>query len=214
MTHFLADLRREYERAGLTEADADADPIRQFAHWFQQALAAGVPEPNAMTLATCTLDGRPSARIVLLKGYDERGFTFFTNYESRKGHELAANPHAALVFFWKEIERQVRVEGTVGRTGADESDDYFLSRPRDSRLGTWASDQSQPLGSREELEARFRLIQERFADGPVPRPPHWGGYRLAPALIEFWQGRPFRLHDRLCYTRQPDGTWKRARLAP
>lgn len=214
MTHSLADLRREYAMAGLTEAEADADPIRQFAHWFQQALAAGVMDPNAMTLATCTPDSWPSARVVLLKGYDERGFTFFTNYQSRKGRELAANPHAALTFYWPEVSRQIRIEGTAGRVSAEESDLYFASRPLDSRLGAWASEQSEVLGSREELEARFRQMQERFADGPVPRPPHWGGYRLAPELIEFWQGRPFRLHDRLGYTRQPDGTWKRERLAP
>jgi pyridoxamine 5'-phosphate oxidase len=200
--------------AGLTEAEADADPIRQFARWFQEALAAGVPEANAMTLATCSPDGRPAARVVLLKGYDQNGFTFFTNYTSRKARELTANPQAALVFFWPEMKRQIRIEGTTSPTTADESDAYFASRPADSQLGAWASDQSAVIGSREELEARFRLMQGRFAGGAVPRPPHWGGYRLAPDLLEFWQGRPFRLHDRLCYTRQADGTWKRQRLAP
>jgi pyridoxamine 5'-phosphate oxidase len=214
MAQSVADLRREYVMAGLSEADADTDPIRQFACWFQQALAAGVLEPNAMTLATCTPDGRPSARIVLLKGYDERGFAFFTNYASRKGHELATNPEAALVFFWPEIERQVRIEGTTTLASADESDAYFASRPRDSQLGAWASDQSEVLGSREELEQRFRLMEGRFAGGPVPRPPHWAGFRVKPVRVEFWQGRPGRLHDRLCYTRQADHSWKRERLAP
>jgi pyridoxamine 5'-phosphate oxidase len=194
--------------------DADVDPIRQFARWFQQALAAGVTDPNAMTLATCTPDGPPSARVVLLKGYDESGFTLYTNYHSRKARELDAHPEAALVFYWPELGRQVRVEGTVTLVSADESDAYFATRPRDSQLGAWASDQSAVLGSREELEGRYRLMMERFADGPVPRPPHWGGYRVRPVLVEFWQGRPFRLHDRLRYTRQADGSWKRERLAP
>lgn len=209
----LADLRTEYARHGLTEAEAGPDPLALFHRWFGQALAASVPEPNAMTLATATPDGRPSARVVLLKVCDDRGLTFFTNYRSRKGRELANNPHAAVVFFWHAVERQVRVEGAVEQVTAAESDDYFATRPADSRLGAWASDQSEVIPGRDELERRHREFLARYPDGKVPRPPHWGGYRLVPAVWEFWQGRPGRLHDRLRYRRAAGG-WVRDRLSP
>jgi pyridoxamine 5'-phosphate oxidase len=209
----LADLRKDYARGSLDETSVDADPIRQFEAWFKQALDARLPEPNTMTLATVDARGYPSARIVLIKGVDERGFVFFTNYESRKGLDLAANPHASLLFYWIELERQVRVEGTVVKTGADESDAYFNSRPLGSRIGAWASDQSRPIESRALLEAREKSFAERFGEDP-PRPPHWGGYRLVPDTIEFWQGRPSRLHDRILYTRQSGGDWRISRLSP
>ncbi len=199
---------------GLSEADLAPDPFAQFQAWFDTALAAGLPEPNAMTLATATPDGRPSARMVLIKGVDSRGFVFYTNYESRKGRELEANPWAALVFYWPELERQIRIEGRVERVAAEESDAYFASRPLGSRLGAWASPQSQVIPGRDVLEARLRDLEARFASGDVPRPPHWGGYRVVPEAVEFWQGRPSRLHDRLRYTRQADGRWAIERLAP
>jgi pyridoxamine 5'-phosphate oxidase len=209
----LAELRKDYARGSLDEDSVDPDPIRQFAVWFQQALDAQLPEPNAMTVATADAEGRPSARILLIKGVDERGFVFFTNYESRKGLELAANSHAALLFHWIELERQVRIEGVVEKTSAAESDAYFASRPVGSRIGAWASEQSREIASRAELEVREKAFAERFGDEP-PRPPHWGGYRLVPARIEFWQGRPSRLHDRITYTRNTDGSWHIARLSP
>lgn len=211
----LADLRINYSRASLDEADAAPDPFAQFDRWFKEALAAKLPEPNTMTLATVGANGRPSARIVLIKGVDERGFVFFTNYESRKGHDLAVHPHAALLFYWIELERQVRIEGRIEKTSAEESDRYFASRPLGSRIGAWASDQSTVIDSRATLEAREKAVGERYGDNP-PRPPHWGGYRLVPDAIEFWQGRPSRLHDRLLYTRDTAAAsgWTISRLSP
>ncbi|WP_322022206.1 pyridoxamine 5'-phosphate oxidase [Burkholderia sp. BCC1977] len=211
----LADLRINYSRASLDEADAAPDPFAQFDRWFKEALAAKLPEPNTMTLATVGDDGRPSARIVLIKGVDERGFVFFTNYESRKGRDLAAHPHAALLFYWIELERQVRIEGRIEKTSADESDRYFASRPLGSRIGAWASEQSAVIDSRATLEAREKDVAERYGENP-PRPPHWGGYRVVPDAIEFWQGRPSRLHDRLLYTRDAAAApgWTISRLSP
>jgi pyridoxamine 5'-phosphate oxidase len=210
----LSDLRREYALAGLKESDLDSNPFRQFDKWFQQALAAGLPEPNAMTLATATLDGKPSARVVLLKGFDEEGFVFFTNYESQKGRELAANPQAALVCYWAELERQVRISGQVSRVSAEESEAYFRSRPLGSQLGAWASQQSEVVGGRKILEDRLERLTQEYQTKPVPLPPYWGGYRVAPETIEFWQGRPNRLHDRLRYTLQSNSQWLIERLSP
>ena len=209
----VAALRSEYTRQRLDETHTLAAPIPQFRRWFQEALDARVPEPNAMTLATATLDGVPSARIVLLKGVEDEGFVFFTNYESRKGQELAANPHAALVFFWQPLERQVRIQGTVERIAPEASEAYFQSRPRGSRLGAWASPQSRVLPDRAALEARAREVEAEYGEAEVPRPPFWGGYRVRPVEVEFWQGRPSRLHDRIVYRQAGDG-WQRVRLAP
>ena len=209
----LAALRRDYALATLEERDVDPDPIRQFERWFADAAAARVPEPNAMTLSTATRDGVPSARIVLLKGVDANGFAFFTDYRSRKGAELAENPLAALTFLWKEIERQVRITGSVARVSTEESEAYFRTRPPGSRLGAWASHQSAVLASREELQARVQDMAARFPDGDVPLPPHWGGFRVTPDEIEFWQGRPSRLHDRLLY-RRGERDWEICRLSP
>jgi pyridoxamine 5'-phosphate oxidase len=208
----ILDLRQEYGTAELVEDEAAADPFKQFARWFDDALRAELPLPNAMTLATANSDGRPSARVVLLKGVDADGFVFYTNYESRKARELAVNPYASLVFLWTQLERQVRVEGAVEKVSAEESDEYFDSRPLGSRLGAWASPQSRPLPSRLTLASKVAAIMLRYGTAP-PRPPHWGGYRVRPDAIEFWQGRPDRLHDRLLYTRK-DGGWKIGRLAP
>jgi pyridoxamine 5'-phosphate oxidase len=210
-----ADMRKDYTQRGLSESDLDPDPIAQFARWFEQAVSAGLPEPNAMTLATATRAGRPAARMVLLKSYDPRGFVFYSHYEGRKGGELAENPWAALVFFWPELERQIRIEGRVEQVAAAESDAYFASRPRGSQLGAWASPQSAVLADREGLDRRVREVERRFANQKVvPRPPNWGGYRVVPHTVEFWQGQPSRLHDRLCFTRHNDGTWLLQRLAP
>jgi pyridoxamine 5'-phosphate oxidase len=209
----LAELRKNYSLGSLDEADLDRDPIRQFEKWFAQAIKAQLPEPNAMTLATVDSRGHPSARIVLIKGVDPRGFVFFTNYESRKGREIAKNPRASLLFHWVELERQVRIEGRVEMTSAAESDAYYASRPLESRIGAWASAQSQEIESRAALEAREREIIAQYGEHP-PRPPHWGGYRVVPDTIEFWQGRPSRLHDRMRYTRDGSGAWRIARLSP
>ena len=209
----LAPLRKSYERAELDEGASDADPLRQFEIWLAQALDARLPEPNAMTLATVGADGRPSTRIVLIKGCDARGIVWHTNYRSRKGRELDANPHGALQFHWVELERVVRIEGRVERTAEAESDAYFASRPLDSRLGAWASPQSEVIASRAVLVAEAAKAAARFAGRP-PRPPHWGGLRLVPDRWEFWQGRPSRLHDRLRYRQDADGAWLRERLAP
>lgn len=210
----IADLRREYALASLDAGDVAADPIEQFERWFSDALAAEIAEPNAMTLATCTPDGRPSARVVLLKGVDPRGFIFFTDYRSRKSQEMEASGRAALCFYWMEIERQVRIEGTISRVEAAESEGYFRSRPRGARIGAWASVQSQVIPHRAWLEAQVRAAAERFGDdGEVPLPPHWGGFRVTPTELEFWQGRPNRLHDRLRYRRGSQG-WEIERLSP
>ncbi len=209
----LADLRREYASRALTEAGAHDDPIQQFSLWFSEALKSELLDVNAMTLATASSGGRPAARIVLLKGFDETGFVFFTNYDSAKARDLDNNPRAALLVFWAELERQVRVSGRVRKTSAEESEQYFQSRPFESQIGAWASAQSQPIDDRAALESRYAALAAKYAGGPVPHPPFWGGYRVAPESIEFWQGRTSRLHDRLLYTRQ-DGRWVRSRLAP
>ena len=213
MDHRIAHLRKSYEQGELDEASAAAQPLRQFELWLEQAIQAQLPEPNAMTLATVGEDGRPSTRVVLIKGVDARGIVWYTNYESRKGRELAARPFAALQFHWVELERVVRIEGRVERTGAEESDAYYASRPLDSRLGAWASPQSRPITSRAVLVANAAKAAAQHGLHP-PRPPHWGGFRLVPDRWEFWQGRKSRLHDRLSYRLQPDGGWLRERLAP
>jgi pyridoxamine 5'-phosphate oxidase len=208
----ISGLRKSYERAELEEAGAAGAPLQQFDRWFHEALAAGLPEPNAMTLATVDGAGRPSTRIVLVKGYDERGFVWYTNYRSRKARELDANPHAALQFHWVALERVVRIEGVVAKVSAEESDAYFATRPLDSRIGAWASPQSEVIASRAVLVASAARYGTQFLLDP-PRPPHWGGYRLQPECYEFWQGRRSRLHDRLRYVRE-DALWRRERLAP
>ena len=205
-------MRNEYMRASLDEADAGADPLTQFQHWFDDAVRAELPTPNAMTLATVAADGTPGARIVLLKGADQQGFVFYTNYQSRKGRELAANPRAVLVFHWIELEREVRIEGAVEKTSAAESNDYFSSRPLGSRHAAIASPQSTVVASRSALETRFAEVAKHQGEAPA-RPAHWGGYRLKPIAVEFWQGRRNRLHDRLLYTRA-GGHWTISRLAP
>jgi pyridoxamine 5'-phosphate oxidase len=206
-------MRREYTRESLAEADVDADPVVQFGRWLEQATHAGLLEPTAMTLATATPDGRPSARMVLLRGFDQRGFCFYTNYESRKGAELAANPRAALVFWWGELERQVRIEGRVEPTSRSESETYFHSRPAGSQLSAAVSPQSRVIDGRASLERRVTELAAARPDGQIPLPDFWGGFRLVPEVVEFWQGRPDRLHDRLRYRRADDG-WKIERLAP
>ena len=208
----IAQLRKNYTLGQLTETEVPADPMVLFQLWFEQAVKAACPEPNSMTLATADKSGNPSARIVLLKGADQNGFTFFTNYASQKGKELAECPQAALLFHWHELERQVRISGSVERVAANESDEYFQSRPPASRIGAWASPQSAVIPSREFLEVAEQRFKAEFGDTP-PRPEHWGGYRLKPSAIEFWQGRPSRLHDRILYQREQE-TWRIARLAP
>ncbi len=209
----LADLRKDYSLAGLVEKDLARDPFRQFEKWFQEAEAAKIPEPNAMTLATATRDGRPAARTVLLKGLDGRGFVFFSNYASRKGRELEGNPHATLLFPWLALERQVTIEGSVTQVPREESETYFHSRPRASQLGAWVAQQSSIISGRAVLEDTMKLLDQKYAGIDVPLPPHWGGWRLAPETVEFWQGRRSRLHDRLRYRRDKDG-WIIERLAP
>lgn len=204
---------KEIVLTSLDERDVDPDPILQFGRWFQDAVAALIPEPNSMTVATATRDGTPSARMVLLKGFDERGFVFYTNYDSRKGRELEENPRASLVFFWAQLHRQVRVEGEVSRVSAEESNTYFNSRPIGSRLGAWVSQQSQVIGSRDDLDRRLAELVEEYADREPTRPSYWGGYRVSPRSIEFWQGRPDRLHDRLRYRRENE-QWRLERLSP
>lgn len=203
----------QYTRGALDEANTDKDPFQQFAAWFADVHATGAPEPNAMTVASSTPDGYPSARVVLLKGFDERGFVFYTNYQSRKGRELEDNPRAALVFFWPTLERQVRVTGTVRHVSRDETDRYFRSRPRGSQLGAWASRQSTVIEGRAEVENRLTTLDAAYGED-VPTPPHWGGYRVVPDTFEFWQGRPNRLHDRLQYIREIDRGWRIERLSP
>lgn len=209
----LRELRREYRSASLDESDLHPDPVEQFRCWFDDVLAAGLHEPNVVTVATATSDGRPSARVVLMKGFDARGFVFHTNYEGRKGRELEANPNCSLLFYWGELERQVRIEGRATRVPDEESDAYFASRPRGSQLGAWVSEQSRPVESRAALEVRLRLLVEEYEGREVPRPPFWGGYRLEPETFEFWQGRENRLHDRLLY-RSSAGGWSIERLQP
>ncbi|MBW4602139.1 MAG: pyridoxamine 5'-phosphate oxidase [Calothrix sp. FI2-JRJ7] len=215
MDKSIADLRKDYTLQGLHENDVDTNPFVQFKRWFDEARGAQLSEPNAMTLATTTQEGQPSARIVLLKDFDARGFVFYTNYNSHKGQELAENPQAALVFWWAELERQVRVCGHVEKVSDTESDTYYYSRPISSRLGAWASEQSEVIENREVLEQRFKELESKYLDQDVPRPSHWGGLRVIPYEIEFWQGRPSRLHDRLRYTlNEEDGSWKIERLSP
>ncbi len=206
-------LRQEYTKSSLDVADVAPDPIDQFRIWFDEVLASDLAEPNAMTLSTATPEGRPSARIILLKAFDSRGFSFFTNYESRKGRELVANPFAALTFFFVTLERQIRIEGRVERVSDEESDSYYFSRPPGSRLGAWASIQSQVVGDRATLDRRLAELEERAKHEVLPRPPHWGGYRVVPDVMEFWQGRPNRMHDRIRY-RKDQGAWVIERLEP
>lgn len=211
----LGSLRETYETVGITIAELDPDPLAQFEVWFRQVMDADYWEPNAMGVSTVGPDGLPRSRNVLLKAFDERGFVFYTNYQSAKGQELDADPGVALLFSWHELRRQVRIVGSAERTSAAESDAYFASRPRGSQIGAWTSPQSEPLASREELELREAEVQKRFADTDVPRPPHWGGFLVRPLHIEFWQGRPNRLHDRISYSRaEPSAPWERRRLAP
>lgn len=209
----IASLRKDYSLQALDEKEVDPDPFVQFSSWWREAISSSIDEVNAMTLATADLSGKPSARIVLLKGFTDEGFIFFTNYESHKGAELHANPQAALVFFWKELERQVRIEGVVSKTSVEENEQYFISRPAGSRIGAWASPQSRRVNNRSELESRVAEVQGRFAESQIHCPPFWGGYMLKPNLFEFWQGRQNRLHDRIQYNLE-NSMWKLARLAP
>ena len=210
----VADIRRDYKLQTLSENEVSNHPIAQFSAWWQEAISASVDEINAMTLATASPDGVPSARIVLLKGFDDNGFVFYTNYNSYKAKDLRENPRACLVFFWKELERQVRVTGLVQKTNAGESDEYFMSRPQASQIGAWASPQSEVINSRKWLEENEKKFGDSFTANPMARPAHWGGYRVQPVTIEFWQGRPSRLHDRILYSLEENGSWKIERLAP
>ncbi len=209
----ISDLRQDYRQAALLETEANPNPIAQFHSWFDAAVAAQLPEPNAMTIATATPDGIPSARVVLLKDVDDRGFVFFTNYNSHKGQELTNNPHGAIVFLWTELERQVRIQGRVEKIAPAESDEYFYSRPPGSRLGAWASNQSEVVRGREVLDQQLADLEAKYANQEIPRPEHWGGFRVIPSMIEFWQGRSSRLHDRLRY-RRIEGAWVIDRLSP
>jgi pyridoxamine 5'-phosphate oxidase len=209
----IANLRKDYQLASLSETDVAADPIQQFSHWFEQALKADAAEANAMSLATVNADGRPSSRIVLIKEFNQNGFSWFTNYDSAKGHDLATNPQAALLFFWSALERQVRIEGHIEKVSEQDNDNYFHSRPLGSRRSACASQQSQPIANRDLLEQRLQQVTSEHGDHP-PRPEHWGGYRLVPDYLEFWQGRSSRLHDRIVYTRGSDGVWSISRLQP
>jgi len=210
----LARLRREYTHASLSEANVASDPVEQFRRWFEAAVSAELHEPNAMVVATATADGAPSARVVLLKTFDAQGFVFHTSYEGRKGRELEVNPRCSLLFYWGELERQVRIEGRAGRLPEEESDAYFRSRPRGGHVGAWASEQSRSIDSRTHLEDRVREIEARYEGREIPRPPFWGGYRVVPETVEFWQGRESRLHDRLLYTPDGSGGWGITRLQP
>jgi pyridoxamine 5'-phosphate oxidase len=210
----IADIRKDYKLKSLSETDIESNPILQFSKWWDEAMKSEIDEVNAFTLATASPEGKPSARIVLLKGFDARGFVFFTNYESNKGILIANNPNASMVFFWKELQRQVRIDGIVEKTSAAESDAYFTTRPAGSRIGAWASPQSKVVNAREELENKFSDYELKFSEKNIPRPPFWGGYRIQPQLIEFWQGRQNRLHDRIQYRLQKDNSWKIERLAP
>lgn len=213
MSH-IADIRRDYQREGLSETDVKSNPFVQFDVWWSEAMASEIDEVNAMTIATATTDGKPSARIVLLKGYDPQGFVFFSNYHSHKGIQIEKNPFCCLVFFWKELERQVRIEGSIQKISAKESDAYFNSRPTSSQIGAWASPQSKTIPSRDVLEENVIELEKSFANKEIERPPHWGGYRVQPNLVEFWQGRPSRLHDRIQYSLTSESNWKIERLAP
>ncbi|MGQ0737307.1 MAG: pyridoxamine 5'-phosphate oxidase [Acidobacteriota bacterium] len=210
----MKDLRREYASRALDDTGVDADPVTQFRQWFSEALEADLLDANAMSLATVSAEGEPSVRIVLLKGVDERGFMFYTNYESPKGQHLAGRPRASLLFFWATLERQVRISGTVSRLPREESEQYFATRPVESQWSAWASPQSAVIADRPTLERAYDAVKRQYPEQPIPCPPNWGGFALAPEQVEFWQGRPSRLHDRILYTRRPDGTWSRARLAP
>jgi pyridoxamine 5'-phosphate oxidase len=210
----IADIRKEYKLNSLSEKEAPPDPILQFDQWWNEAIKSGIEEPNAMTVATASGDGIPSARILLLKGFDKKGFVFFTNYNSYKAQQLLENPRACLVFFWKELERQVRITGLVEKINGQESDEYFNSRPEGSRIGAWASPQSQVIESRDWLLQNEKNVWQQFGEKKIERPPYWGGYRVRPVSIEFWQGRPNRLHDRIQYSLQDDANWNIERLAP
>jgi pyridoxamine 5'-phosphate oxidase len=214
MHNNIADIRRDYSHKSLSESDVDANAIRQFGKWWREAVSSKIDEVNAMTLATASIDALPSARIVLLKEFNEKGFVFFSNYESYKAQQLAENPKACLVFFWKELERQVRITGLIEKINSKQSDEYFQSRPESSRIGAWASPQSRVIEDRQWLDEKFNELVNKMEGTAIPRPPHWGGYIVKPVVIEFWQGRPNRLHDRIQYTLEESGEWKIERLAP